>query len=53
MVLEQVRDIAPGWDRQALVARFNEWGRDKPPPRNPHSAFLGWVKRFTKGKAAA
>ncbi|MGO9773207.1 MAG: hypothetical protein ACLPSW_27415 [Roseiarcus sp.] len=23
------------------------------PARNPHGAFLGWVKRFTKGKDAA
>jgi len=52
-VLDQVRAIAPSWDRQALLARYKEWSKGKVPTRNPHGAFLGWVKRFTKGKAAA
>jgi plasmid replication initiation protein len=52
-VLDQVRAIVPGWDRQALLARYKEWSKGKVPARNPHGAFLGWVKRFTKGKAAA
>ncbi len=30
-----------------------ERSRWKAPANNPHGAFLGWVKRFTKGKAAA
>ncbi len=51
-VLEQLRTIAPGWDRQALLARYREWSRGKTPPANPHGGFIGWVKRFTKGKAA-
>jgi hypothetical protein len=52
-VLDQMRDLAPGWDRQALLARYREWSKGKVPARNPHGAFLGWVKRFTKKKAAA
>jgi Initiator Replication protein len=51
-VLDQLRTLAPGWDRQALVARYREWSRGKGAPDNPHGAFLGWVKRFTKQKAA-
>jgi len=39
---------------QASLARaVSEWVKGKVPARNPHGAFLGWVKRFTKGKAAA
>jgi plasmid replication initiation protein len=34
-VLEQLRTHAPGWDRQALVAQFNEWKRNKQQPANP------------------
>jgi hypothetical protein len=52
-VLEQLRTIAPGWDRQGLVARYHEWSKGKAAPSNPHGAFVGWAKRFTKGKAAA
>jgi len=52
-VLTQLRALAPSWDRQALLAQYREWSKGKVPARNPHGAFLGWVKRFTKGKAAA
>ena len=51
-VLDQLRTIAPGWDRQGLVAQYREWSRSKAEPDNPHGAFIGWVKRFTKQKAA-
>jgi len=53
LVLNKVRDLAPGWDRQGLLAQYQEWCRGKEPPTKPHGAFLGWVKRFTKGKAAS
>jgi hypothetical protein len=52
-VLDKLYDLAPGWDRQGLLSKYREWGRGKEPASNPHGAFLGWVKRFTKGKAAA
>jgi hypothetical protein len=52
-VLNQLRTIAPGWDRQGLIAQYREWSRGKTAPDNPHGAFIGWVKRFTKKKAAA
>ncbi|HEY8247254.1 MAG TPA: hypothetical protein VIG38_08245 [Hyphomicrobium sp.] len=49
--LDQVRAVAPGWDRQFLAARYRAWMKGKAHPRNPDAAFLGWVKKFTKGKA--
>jgi hypothetical protein len=52
-VLSQVSVLAPGSDRQALLAQYRQWSQGKAAPDNPHGAFIGWVKRFTKGKAAA
>ena len=49
-VLEQLRTIAPGWDRQALLAQYRQWSKGKAAPDNPHGAFIGWAKRFTKEK---
>lgn len=51
--LSQLNAIAPGWDRQGLLAQYREWSKGKTPPDNPHGAFIGWAKRFTKGKVAA
>jgi hypothetical protein len=50
-VLDILAKIAPGWDRQALVAQFNGWKTGKVAAANPDGAFIGWVKKFTKGKA--
>lgn len=49
--LAQVRVVAPGWDKYFLAARYQEWMKGKEHPQNPDAAFLGWVKKFTKGKA--
>lgn len=49
--LAQVRSIAPGWDKYFLAARYTEWMKGREHPTHPDAAFLGWVKRFTKGKA--
>lgn len=49
--LAQVRSVAPGWDKYFLAARYREWMKGKEHPAHPDAAFLGWVKRFTKGKA--
>lgn len=48
--LDKVRTAAPGWDRQWLLARYQEWTKGKPTPANIDAAFLGWAKKFTKGK---
>jgi hypothetical protein len=48
--LDRVRTIAPGWDRQALLRKFLAWPGSST-AENMDAAFLGWVKKFTKGKA--
>jgi hypothetical protein len=49
--LQQVPGLAPGWDKHFLVATYKKWvaGLGEM-PRNADAAFLGWVKKFTKGK---
>ena len=49
-VLEQVRSIAPGWDRQALLAKYREWSKGKAAAKNPDGAFIGWVRKFVKAE---
>ena len=49
--LDQVRKIAPTWDRQALLKQFMDWKGSKN-AIDMDKAFLGWVRKFTKGKAA-
>ena len=51
--LDQVRKVAPGWDRQALLAKYMDWIEGKEQPRDIDRAFLGWAKKFTKGKPPA
>jgi len=49
--LEKVGSIAPGWDKYALAERYKGWVASLGEmPRNPDAAFLGWVRKFTKGK---
>lgn len=49
--MEQVSDIAPGWDKHYLEAAYKEWVAGKEEmPRNIDAAFLGWVRKFTKGR---
>ena len=50
--LEMVPAIAPGWDKYFLEAQYKAWVKTlNEPPRHPERAFLGWVKKFTKGKS--
>jgi hypothetical protein len=51
--LQQVPRVAPGWDKYALAIRYREWMQGKEHPANPDAAFLGWCKKFTKGKPPA
>lgn len=48
--LDKVRSVAPGWDRQWLLLRYQQWSHGKAAPANIDAAFLGWAKKFTKGK---
>ncbi len=49
--LEQVSAIAPQWDKYILEVTYKEWvaGLGEM-PRDADAAFLGWVRKFTKGK---
>lgn len=49
---DRIHEIAPGWDRYALEAQYIGWAADKDVARNEDARFLGWVRSFTKGKAA-
>lgn len=48
--LERVRGVAPGWDRQALLAKYQAWSKGREAPKDIDKAFFGWAKKFTKGK---
>jgi len=48
--LEALIEKAPRWDRQYLVRTYQAFSQKRPRPDHPQAAFLGWVKRFTKGK---
>jgi hypothetical protein len=50
--LDRVREIAPGWDRQALLKKFLDWPGSKE-ARDMDAAFLAWCRSFTKGKPPA
>ncbi len=51
--LEQVRKLAPGWDRQALLKKFMAWPLSKTSDTDIDTLFLRWVPKFTKGKQAS
>lgn len=50
-VLEQAREMMPGWDVYALEADWRSvWARSGAPKlRSPDAAFLGWVKKRAAG----
>jgi hypothetical protein len=49
--LEQVPRFAPGWDKYALAERYKDWVMELGVmPDRADAAFLGWVKKFTKGR---
>jgi len=47
--LDKVRTAAPGWDRQYLLAAFLKWPGSQT-ARDMDAAFIGWARKFTKGK---
>lgn len=49
--LDQVPKLAPGWDRQMLLKKFLDWDGSKK-AHDLDRAFLAWVPKFTKGRAA-
>lgn len=49
---ERLFDVAPRWDKHMLENMYIAWARDKDLARSEDARFLGWVKSYTKGKAA-
>jgi hypothetical protein len=49
--LDQLSEVAPGWDKYYLESVYKQFvtGLGEM-PRNLDRAFLGWAKKFTKGK---
>lgn len=48
---ETARGHAPGWDLNNLIREYNAWVIDKAgAPDKPVPAFMGWLKKKTKGK---
>ena len=48
----QIEAMRTGLDIDYLYERFDRWIIDKDKPKDADSAFLAWVKKFSKGKAA-
>lgn len=49
--IEQLSEVAPGWDKYFLESAYKEFVKGLGEmPRNADAAFLGWVRKFTKGK---
>jgi hypothetical protein len=48
--IEQLYEIAPGWDKYMLENLYIAWAKDKEAARNEDARFLGWVKSYTKSK---
>lgn len=52
--LLHMHEVAPGWDKYYLENLWREWISTKAGmPKDPDKAFLGWCKKFTKGKRPA
>jgi hypothetical protein len=47
---DEVRRLAPGWDKYALFRMFDAHFEGRGEIRNHHAAFFGWLRRFTKGQ---
>jgi plasmid replication initiation protein len=50
--MERLNEMAPRWDKHMLESMYVAWAKDKDPARDEDARFIGWVKSYTKGKAA-
>lgn len=50
--MERLHVVAPRWDKHRLEQLYMAWAGTKDAARNEDARFLGWVKSYTKGKAA-
>ena len=44
--MEKARGLAPGYDPYAILSDWIAWRSDKPVPRRPDAAFLGFVRKW-------
>lgn len=52
--MDKVATAAPGWDKYYLETLWREWITSKAGmPQDPDKAFIGWCRKFTKGKRPA
>ena len=49
---DEMRGMAPGWDKYMLESMYIEWAKSKDVARNEDARFLSWVTSYTKGKPA-
>lgn len=49
---EKAKRVAPGFDVHALEQYWREWCLNKPVPKNPDSAFIGFCRRKAQPKTA-
>lgn len=47
---DKLLQVAPGWDQHFLMGKYSEWQNGHESPRNPQAAFIGWARKFTKGR---
>jgi hypothetical protein len=45
----EIGQYMQGWDRKMLFDKYNAFVA-KDPPNQPKAAFIGWLKKFTKGR---
>ncbi|MBS0244564.1 MAG: replication initiator protein A, partial [Proteobacteria bacterium] len=50
--IERLAEVAPGWDKYMLERLYCGWAADKEQAHSEDARFHGWVKSFTKGRAA-
>jgi hypothetical protein len=50
--VEHLYELAPGWDKYMLERLYCEWASTKERAHNEDARFFGWVKSYTKSKAA-
>lgn len=51
--LNQVKTLAPGWDRQFLLKQFMDWPPSTSSETDIDTLFIRWIPKFTKGKKAS
>lgn len=50
--LERMHEVAAGWDKYMLEAKYKEWAANLEVAKDEGARFVGWVKSYTKGKSA-